>query len=305
MAQKSVPVFDLYGEMLSGGLLDLIHYETIKDRSAQHNWMIDLHRHVGFAQIFFFQTGGVFFQVHDTACTSQEAMILFIPAGVPHGFHFPQTVCGDVLSLQLDQICDDPGARSSGVQHPVILSQSTTKSFADMVTVIQQIREAYRTFDLYRADLLTALVRVLLVAIHRAGAAGHAPTPTDSQGLLVDKFCDLVECHYKNSHAVGDYAKRLKLSPPHLNRLCRKYLKRSPHQLVRQRRLLEAKRLLRYTRLSIGDIANNTGFEDAAYFCRSFKSETGLTPGAYRAESANRTGRPVPEKSEYPGGYFD
>lgn len=290
MAQQSVPVFDLYGEMLSGGLLDLLHYETIKERSAQHNWMIDLHRHVGLTQIFFFQTGGVSFQVHETARTSQEAMILFIPAGVPHGFHFPQTVCGDVLSLQLDQICDDRDAKSLRVQHPVILSQSTTESFADMVTVIQQIRQAYRTFDLYRADLLKSLVRVLLIAIHRAGAAGHAPTPTDSQGLLVDRFCDLVERHYKNSHAVGDYAKRLNLSPPHLNRLCQKYLNRSPHQLVRQRRLLEAKRLLRYTRLSIGDIANTTGFEDPAYFCRSFKAETGHTPRAYRAESVNRTG---------------
>ena len=290
MAQHSVPIFDLYGEVLSGGLLDLLHYETIKDRSAQHNWMIDLHRHVGFAQIFFFETGGVSFQVHETARRSQEAMILFIPAGVPHGFHFPQTVCGDVLSLHLDQICDDRDTGWLSIQHPVILPQSTTESFADMVTVIQQIRQAYRTFDLYRADLLTSLVRVLLIAIHRAGAAAHAAAPTDSKGLLVDQFCTLVERHYKNSHAVGDYAKRLNLSPPHLNRLCQKYLNRSPHQLVRQRRLLEAKRLLRYTRLSIGDIANTTGFEDPAYFCRSFKAETGQTPRAYRAESVNRTG---------------
>ncbi|QUJ77250.1 helix-turn-helix transcriptional regulator [Sulfitobacter albidus] len=57
----------------------------------------------------------------------------------------------------------------------------------------------------------------------------------------------------------------------------------APNALVRQRRLLEAKRLLEYTRLGVAEIAHRSGFRDPSFFSRSFRSAFGLSPKAYRA----------------------
>ena len=53
-------------------------------------------------------------------------------------------------------------------------------------------------------------------------------------------------------------------------------------ELVRRRRMLEAKRLLTYTRLPVLDIAHRAGFGDAAFFSRTFKATFDVTPSEFR-----------------------
>ena len=97
----------------------------------------------------------------------------------------------------------------------------------------------------------------------------------------------MVEEHYKDKLSIEHFAKSIGLSQPHLSRICRQYLKVSPHKFIKQRRMLEAKRLLQYTRLSINEVSNKIGFEDPGYFCRSFKSEVKLTPLEYRQSTSS------------------
>ncbi len=57
---------------------------------------------------------------------------------------------------------------------------------------------------------------------------------------------------------------------------------RTPGQLVREARTHEAKRLLAHTGLTVRQVAARVGMADPAYFCRFFRRETGLSPGAFR-----------------------
>ncbi len=58
-------------------------------------------------------------------------------------------------------------------------------------------------------------------------------------------------------------------------------------QVIHQRLLLEARRNLIYTRMSIGQLSDNLGFSDPTYFARFFKRLSGQTPNGYR-----RSGQP-------------
>lgn len=289
MSNKIVATYDLYGEILSGGLLDPFHYETIKERSRQHDWTIRPHKHDKLAQIFLFTSRGIHYQLDQTTYQSQEAMLLFIPPHVVHGFQFSENIVGDVLSVQIDSLGQSEylDALLAKKHTAIALPASQTRYFHDFVRLIEEIKKEYQEIAALRLEILKALINTLLIYIYRDIAKSQALTlseasPQNSQANYVDKFCEIVEYHYQDNYSIGDYADLVGVSAPHLTRLCRKFLGMSPHLLIRHRRLLEAKRLLQYTRLSVNEVASNLGFDDAAYFCRMFKKNNGLTPVEFR-----------------------
>jgi AraC-like DNA-binding protein len=85
-----------------------------------------------------------------------------------------------------------------------------------------------------------------------------------------------------------DYAAKMNITPNYLNALCRKKSGKSAGELIRQRILLEAKRLLAHSTMSISEIAFQLGFEDNSYFGRYFRRYTRLTPGEFRQQQLPR-----------------
>ena len=64
---------------------------------------------------------------------------------------------------------------------------------------------------------------------------------------------------------------------------CQKLGQKSPVQIIVDRRLIEAKRLLLYSDLSVTQCGEMAGFDDPAYFSRLFKQQTGVPPRTFRA----------------------
>lgn len=95
-------------------------------------------------------------------------------------------------------------------------------------------------------------------------------------------FKDLVEKHFMEDTRVRDYAARLYMTAGHLNDVIRKVSGQNAKSIIAARRVLEAKRLLYWTELSIREVAWKMGFEDPAYFTRFFKKHTGSLPGDFR-----------------------
>lgn len=105
----------------------------------------------------------------------------------------------------------------------------------------------------------------------------------ESKGLVGD-FIALVDKHFKEIHAVGDYAEKLFVSPKSLSKRLKAEGYPKPTELIRDRIILEAKRDLRFTEKSVKEIAFDLGFEDPAYFTRLFKKAEGVSPLAYKDE---------------------
>lgn len=99
---------------------------------------------------------------------------------------------------------------------------------------------------------------------------------------VVRKFNSLVEMHYKSKHSVADYADLLNKSSKTLSNLFLIFNQKTPLQIIHERRLLEAKRLLSYTEKSIKEITYDLGFEDIQSFSRFFKKKEGESPTDFR-----------------------
>jgi len=95
-------------------------------------------------------------------------------------------------------------------------------------------------------------------------------------------FRDLLETNYIKLKAVNDYAQLIFISEKRLGQATSKILGKSPKEIINDRILLEAKRLLVHTNLSIKEIGQELGFEDPAYFVRYFKKNTEHTPVEFR-----------------------
>ncbi len=95
-------------------------------------------------------------------------------------------------------------------------------------------------------------------------------------------FRDLLESNYLILKSVNDYAKLICISEKRLGQATAKVLGKSPKEVINDRILLETKRLLVHTNLSIKEIGQELGFEDPAYFVRFFKKNTDTTPVEFR-----------------------
>ncbi|MBK8339509.1 MAG: helix-turn-helix transcriptional regulator [Flavobacteriales bacterium] len=124
------------------------------------------------------------------------------------------------------------------------------------------------------------------ILLLKCAAWRRAALPPDTPALgaadPVRRFLRMVEREYLEHRQVGHYASTLAISADHLSDLVRKRLGRSASDVIQDRLLLEAKRLLLHADLSVKEVSHALHMEDPAYFNRVFKKATGLTPVEYR-----------------------
>lgn len=99
---------------------------------------------------------------------------------------------------------------------------------------------------------------------------------------LVREFNFLVEQHFKEKHTVVEYADLLNKSPKTISNLFKKYAEKSPLQYIQERRMLEAKRLLKFTDYTVKEVAYAIGFKDIQTFSRFFKKMEGIAPREFK-----------------------
>lgn len=131
--------------------------------------------------------------------------------------------------------------------------------------------------------LLRAGLYEVLVTLNRWMLAAEGLGAVRPDRGLAAAFRQAVEVNFRTDHEVQEYARRLAVTPGHLNHLTRKHLGTSAGSVIRNRIVLEARRLLLHSDRSVARIGSELGFRDPSYFSRFFRRETGTSPSAYRA----------------------
>lgn len=163
--------------------------------------------------------------------------------------------------------------------HPVI--QLTTKAFQLLHYEFDAIKNELKN-DHSLVHLISARAAVIAAIVSREAENIFTEFKVYQSNPRLAKFNTLIDVFFKEQKSVAFYAEKLHISANYLNILCKKSLKVSATHLIQQRVCIEAKRLLQSTTLSIKEIAFELGFTDHAYFANFFKSQTGMTPTAFR-----------------------
>lgn len=144
--------------------------------------------------------------------------------------------------------------------------------------------EEFKTSDNIQNEVLLVLLKRLIIYVTQLARAGFAPVKKAQEDKfhLIRKFNLLVEANFRSEHSVSFYAQQLYKAPKTLANLFAAYNHKSPSQVIQERILIEAKRLLCYTDRPVKQITYELGFEDVAYFSNFFKKHTQLSPVDYR-----------------------
>jgi AraC-like DNA-binding protein/mannose-6-phosphate isomerase-like protein (cupin superfamily) len=110
---------------------------------------------------------------------------------------------------------------------------------------------------------------------------------TGKGALLVKKFYKLLEENIHKNLLVNQYAEMLAVTPNHLTQTLKFLTGKTSNDIIKEKQVLEIKRLLVHTNLNVTEIADQLNFTDQSYFSKFFKRETGVSPIAYRIENQN------------------
>ncbi|MDR6806004.1 AraC-like DNA-binding protein [Dyadobacter sp. BE34] len=134
-------------------------------------------------------------------------------------------------------------------------------------------------------EMMRTYLKQLLIRATRSWKRQHLTHDvTDQQSDLefFRKFTRLVEQHYKSKHTVADYADFLCMAPKTITHKFNRLRLPQPNEVIKNRIILEAKRLLVHTSLTAKEIAYELGYSDPAYFSRLFQTKTGESPSSFR-----------------------
>jgi len=279
-----------------------IHYDQLEKLSHFFGHNMPPHRHAQYLQIHFIHNGMVDFHIDDNVYHMQAPCCFLTPPSSPHSFQIDNNACGHVLTIHqslLTQLLSDglqQQSSSKAVLAIGISEQNLSDNESDQWQLIKQtfnnIALEWKTNKLAKQLTLESLVRLLIIQLMRL-----SPAKTDKcdsrdkvsqrDMKIFNQFADLIDQHYYQHWLLPSYIEKIAISESRLNIICQRIARHSPKKLIHHRLMLEIKRLLAFTSLSINDICYQTGFSDPAYFARFFKKQSGKTALTYRKEQTS------------------
>lgn len=134
-------------------------------------------------------------------------------------------------------------------------------------------------------------LNLMLSLLHRICSkhSGQVSEETNNKTALLIKFKRLLEKNFASGMKPGNYSAALNISTGHLNDILKEAYQKTTGELLQERVVLESKRLLFHTDLTVNEIAFKLGFEDPGYFARLFRKHTDSTPKDYRISSRKKS----------------
>lgn len=272
--------YNLFGE--TDELADVLHVETIRSRSEQHDWELSPHRHARLHQVLFMASGGGSVELDGKAHDLPAPCFVNIPRGVVHGYQFAPETMGWVATLPSD-LLDQSIRNGEGVRAP--LDHACVQPLSqDLHAMAEALFREYHEQSFARAQMLRSLAGALTALVARYISEAEGGERHNFENPIFSRFETLVEQHFRSRRPLADYAKDLAVSPTHLNRIVHQATGQSASHLVTERMLREARRMLLYTSLSAAQIAYELGFSDPAHFSRVFTKGTGMPPRKFRSQ---------------------
>ena len=155
---------------------------------------------------------------------------------------------------------------------------------------LEKFQTIWKMFELELASpdelqlemLQSMLKRFIILCTRIFKAQNNYSKLENGKSDVVIEYNFLVEQHFKSKHHVSDYAEMMNKSPKTLSNLFSKLSDKTPLQFIQARKILEARRLLRHSNLSIKEVGFEIGFEDVQTFSRFFKKMEGQSPTEYK-----------------------
>lgn len=245
-----------------------------------------------FYQIIWFRRGHGVHRVDFVDYPVADNTIFFIAPGQAHSFDGTRDYEGIIIHFNDSFMADEESSESVFLKYDVFNAYDalpyyrvTHEEAARLMTLVSGMNREYALTGAFaHKDYMQYLVRLFLIRVQRNGERSQkAKLYVNSvANRTFVRFRQQLEQHFHTVHTVKSYADMLNISSRALTNYVNQSTHCSPLQVINDRLVLEAKRQLQHSALSIKEIAYDLGFEDPSYFAKFFKRMTGRMPNEFR-----------------------
>ncbi|MCJ8154667.1 helix-turn-helix transcriptional regulator [Chryseobacterium sp. SSA4.19] len=263
------------------------YFSTLKTHfQVGHRHLEKPHRHDFYATILFTQGTGIHeidFQKYDVSAGS----IFFMSPGQIHSWELTDDIDGYIFFCSqefYEMHYVNQKLRAFPFFGSVTFSRKLQLNSRELnmnLMLFLKIQDEYLTQKFMKNGLILSLISQIFIHSARMFSRDLDPLAA-SAGLSYIKhyqdFEDCVEMHFKNERSVSFYASAMNISSKHLNRITQAVVQKTATEVITERVILEAKRMLIYLDESLVEIAFRLGYEEYSYFVRVFRNISGMTP---------------------------
>lgn len=170
--------------------------------------------------------------------------------------------------------------KAFGEAPPLSLDEVT---FDRLASIIAEMKACLPHEFTYRNRAIGALLQLFLIYCNNSSSIDSNQLDEDNSNVcIIRDFKHLVDNNYTQWHKVNDYANQIHITSKHLSQTVKNYTGKSAKEVIQDRLVLEAKRLLLHTNLSIKEIAYKIGFVEPLHFSGFFKKQVAISPTQFR-----------------------
>jgi AraC family transcriptional activator of pobA len=267
-----------------GAALQVIRFD---DFTIGEDEVREPHRH-DYHELIWVLSGGGEHLIDAEPVPVERQTVTVIGRGQVHVFRWAREIRGGLVRFT-DELLAGSGGRivggwllSGGGGRTIRVPDGACGTLDGFFAALTE--EAARPADAYSADVERNLVSTVLLWLERwyDAARTERREVDDAEVQLHRRFTQRLEDDFVRHHDAAHYADALAVPPAALSKALTELTGRSTKELITDRVMLEAARLLRFTDLTIGEVAFRVGYADQLYFSRAFKRHFGVAPQGYR-----------------------
>jgi AraC family transcriptional activator of pobA len=272
---------------------NFFYSSDLRTHLASHKFINDPHKHSTYIAVLFTKGKGEH-QIDYTTYPVKPGSIFLLSPGQVHCWKLSKDAGGYVFfhtkefydSIFVNRQLNDFPFFFLDSNEPVIYC--TRKELDTIAPLFAEINEENKAQLPFVRSKLGTLVDLLYINLSRYYLNNQDIHPVNSSAYLkVRKLQRLIDEHFTAKKLPKDYADMMHMTTRHLGRLSQELLNKTTSDLIAERIIIEAKRLLTHSDQTIASVAEQLGFEDYSYFIRFFKKQVGQSPKQFQQAEVN------------------
>lgn len=286
--KEKIPTYSICNLLGAKHCAENLFVSKLKDFRVEQKDLYFPHKH-SFYQVVLFTAGNGRHSIDFQDFIAEPHQIYYMAPGQIHTWDFEDEMDGYIVNfdenffttfLQNSQFLKKIGLFSQITKQPTQVLKADC--CIEIVELFSRLFQEYQRKSPFREDMLRSILMDLLIRLARTQKEFLNDTISTQHFTVLHTFEALIEQHFIEKRLPKDYAKLLFITPNYLNAICNAALGKAAGEVIRERVLLEAKRLIVNSDQTISEISYQLNFEDNAYFSRFFKKYVTVSPEEFR-----------------------
>lgn len=265
------------------------YFNTLKNHLiSSHKHIEKPHRHDFYVTVIFTKGSGIHeidFQKYDVS----EGSLFFLSPGQVHSWELSPDTDGYIFFFSQpyyemhyvnQKLKNFPFFNSPSFPRKL---QLESNELIDMIRLFEAIGSEHESQNVMKQGFILSLISQIYIQSLREFSKDDEKTSATSVSYFkhYQDFENLLEESFTSQKSISFYASQLNISAKHLNRITQTVMQKTASEIITERVILEAKRMLIYLDEGLVEIAFRLGYEEYSYFARMFRKNSGITPSQF------------------------